>query len=66
MKLENCLKNIMLCIFPFVDVSDKEAVDNLPEEVIEHHGQVDIVFNNAGLSVAATVEKAQMRIGILV
>ena len=35
-----------------------EAVDNLPNEVIEHHGQVDIVFNNAGLSVAATVEES--------
>ena len=41
-----------------LDVSDKEAVDNLPDEVIEHHGQVDIVFNNAGLSVAATVEES--------
>ena len=41
-----------------LDVSDKEAVDNLPNEVIEHHGQVDIVFNNAGLSVAASVEES--------
>ena len=41
-----------------MDVSDKEAVDNLPNEVIEYHGQVDIVFNNAGLSVAATVEES--------
>ena len=41
-----------------LDVSDKEAVDNLPNEVIEHNGQVDIVFNNAGLSVAATVEES--------
>ena len=39
-----------------VDVSDKEAIDNLPNEVIENHGQVDIVFNNAGLSVATKVE----------
>lgn len=32
-----------------VDISDKSAVDKLPEEVISNQGQVDILINNAGI-----------------
>ncbi|HJL95403.1 MAG TPA: SDR family oxidoreductase, partial [SAR86 cluster bacterium] len=32
------------------DVADKEAVEALPEKVIEQHGKVDLVFNNAGVT----------------
>ncbi|MCA9685849.1 MAG: SDR family NAD(P)-dependent oxidoreductase [Myxococcales bacterium] len=32
-----------------VDVSDRQAVYALPGAVVEHHGQVDGVFNNAGI-----------------
>lgn len=39
-----------------VDVSDKEAVFALPEKVIEEHGSVDIVFNNAGVALSSTIE----------
>ena len=39
-----------------VDVSDKEAVFALPEKVIEEHGAVDMIFNNAGVALASTVE----------
>ena len=39
-----------------VDVSDKEAVFALPEKVIEEHGSVDMVFNNAGVALASTIE----------
>ena len=39
-----------------VDVSDKEAVFALPEKVIEEHGTVDMIFNNAGVALASTVE----------
>ena len=39
-----------------VDVSDKEAVFTLPEKVIEEHGTVDMIFNNAGVALASTVE----------
>ncbi|MDB3976236.1 SDR family oxidoreductase [Gammaproteobacteria bacterium] len=33
-----------------LDVSDKEAIEALPEKVIEQHGKVDMVFNNAGVT----------------
>lgn len=33
-----------------LDVADKEAVEALPEKVIEQHGKVDLVFNNAGVT----------------
>ena len=33
-----------------LDVSDKEAIESLPEKVIEQHGKVDLVFNNAGVT----------------
>jgi NAD(P)-dependent dehydrogenase (short-subunit alcohol dehydrogenase family) len=39
-----------------VDVSDREAMEALPETVVAAHGVVDIVVNNAGVSVAATLE----------
>ena len=41
-----------------VDVSDKQAVFNLPEKVIEEHGSVDMVFNNAGVALSSTVEES--------
>ena len=33
-----------------LDVSDKHAIEALPEKVIEQHGKVDLVFNNAGVT----------------
>ena len=33
-----------------LDVSDKEAIEALPEKVIDQHGKVDMVFNNAGVT----------------
>jgi len=33
-----------------LDVSDSEAVESLPEKVIESHGKVNLVFNNAGVT----------------
>ena len=33
-----------------LDVSNKESIKELPEKVIEHHGKVDMVFNNAGVN----------------
>jgi NADP-dependent 3-hydroxy acid dehydrogenase YdfG len=33
-----------------LDVSDKEAIEALPQKVIDQHGKVDIVFNNAGVT----------------
>jgi NADP-dependent 3-hydroxy acid dehydrogenase YdfG len=33
-----------------LDVSDKEAIESLPGKVIDQHGKVDMVFNNAGVT----------------
>ena len=33
-----------------LDVADKEAIEALPQKVIDQHGKVDLVFNNAGVT----------------
>ena len=40
-----------------LDISDKEKVQALPNEVIEFHKQIDLVFNNAGLSIVGKVNE---------
>jgi NADP-dependent 3-hydroxy acid dehydrogenase YdfG len=39
-----------------VDVSNKTAMQHLPEQVIAKHGEVHIIINNAGVSVATLFE----------
>ena len=39
-----------------LDVADKPAIDTLPAQVIELHGHVDMVFNNAGVTVDSSFE----------
>lgn len=41
-----------------IDVSDKEAIFALPQKVIDEHGAVDMVFNNAGVALSQTVENS--------
>ena len=36
-----------------LDVSDKDAIEALPQKVIDQHGKVDLVFNNAGVTAGA-------------
>jgi butyryl-CoA dehydrogenase len=38
-----------------VDVADRAAVDAWADRVVEEHGRVNLVFNNAGVALAATV-----------
>ncbi len=33
-----------------LDVSDKESIEALPQKVIDQHGNIDLVFNNAGVT----------------
>ena len=33
-----------------LDVADKEEIEALPQKVVDQHGKVDLVFNNAGVS----------------
>ncbi len=39
-----------------LDVADRRAVDQWANAVVDAHGQVNLVVNNAGVAVAATVE----------
>ncbi len=38
------------------DVSDKKSMQALPEEVIEEHGHVHIIMNNAGINFKKSIE----------
>jgi len=40
-----------------VDVADRAAMERFAAEVVRIHGKVNLVFNNAGVSVSNTVEK---------
>ncbi len=37
------------CTFSKVDVSDRQAVQNWVDEVVENYGRIDILINNAGI-----------------
>ncbi len=39
-----------------VDVADREAVYAWADEVVNEHGKVNLIFNNAGVALASTVE----------
>lgn len=40
-----------------LDIKDKEKIKELPHKVIDFHNQIDIVINNAGISVIGSVEE---------
>ena len=40
-----------------VDVANREAVYSWADRVANEHGRVNLIFNNAGVAVASTVEK---------
>jgi short-subunit dehydrogenase len=40
-----------------LDISDREKVNDLPNQVLSHHNNIDIVFNNAGLTIVGTVDE---------
>ncbi|MBD3649656.1 MAG: SDR family oxidoreductase, partial [Pseudomonadales bacterium] len=39
-----------------LDVSDRQQVEQYAEDVAREHGRVNLIFNNAGVSVTDTVE----------
>jgi cation diffusion facilitator CzcD-associated flavoprotein CzcO/NAD(P)-dependent dehydrogenase (short-subunit alcohol dehydrogenase family) len=39
-----------------VDVADRAAVDAWATQVVDEHGRVNLIFNNAGVALGATVE----------
>jgi butyryl-CoA dehydrogenase len=39
-----------------LDVADRDAVYAWADQVVEDHGQVNFIFNNAGVALAATIE----------
>ena len=42
-----------------LDVADKKRIEALPGKVIEQHGQVDLVFNNAGVTTGSHFKDMQ-------
>ena len=44
------------CSTHTVDIGDKEQIDALYEEVIQRHKTVDLLFNNAGITVLSNFE----------
>ena len=44
------------CSTHTVDIGDKEQIDALHEEVIQRHKTVDLLFNNAGITVLSNFE----------
>lgn len=41
-----------------VDVAEREQVQYWAEQTVREHGQVNLIFNNAGVALASTVEGA--------
>ena len=39
-----------------IDVSDREAVHAWADKVVDDHGKVNLIFNNAGVALGATIE----------
>ena len=39
-----------------VDVADRDAVHAWADQVVEDHGRVNLIFNNAGVALGATIE----------
>ena len=52
--LEN--KNVAVSTHAF-DISDRDKVNALPDQVLSHHNHIDMVFNNAGLSIVGSVSE---------
>ena len=44
------------CTSHVVDVADRFAVESFAADVAKAHGKVNMIFNNAGVTIAATVE----------
>ena len=49
-------KNISISTHNF-DLREKDKINELPDKIVELHNNIDIVFNNAGLSVVGTVDE---------
>ncbi len=53
---DDCRRSGRTVTTHIVDVSDRAAMEALPSAVDADHGRVDIVVNNAGVSVGSTLE----------
>jgi len=55
---KNILRNKNIAISSYIfDISDRDKVAQLPDKVLEAHKKIDIVINNAGLSVIGSVDE---------
>ena len=46
-----------------VDIGDKEQMAGLPEQVLQHHGAVDLLINNAALVARSRLQVTQSKTG---
>jgi NAD(P)-dependent dehydrogenase (short-subunit alcohol dehydrogenase family) len=44
-----------------IDTSDRQAVEQWAADVASHHGQVNVIVNNAGVALVAPVESMELR-----
>jgi len=42
-----------------LDVADKDSIEALPQKIIDHHGKIDLVFNNAGVTAGSHFQDMQ-------
>lgn len=45
------------CSQHVLDVADRAAVAQLPEQVLQHHGKLEALFNNAGVALGGSFEQ---------
>src|SRR3954462_4705663 len=43
-----------------VDVADRDAVFSWADQVVADHGKVNLIFNNAGVALAATIDEGSI------
>ncbi|MFT7222124.1 MAG: NADP-dependent 3-hydroxy acid dehydrogenase YdfG [Candidatus Azotimanducaceae bacterium] len=51
------MSNLIKVSIHHVDVADRQAVEDFARDVVKEHGCVNMVFNNAGVSVTGSVEQ---------
>jgi NADP-dependent 3-hydroxy acid dehydrogenase YdfG len=42
-----------------LDIADKDSIEALPQKIIDYHGKIDLVFNNAGVTAGSHFQNMQ-------
>jgi short-subunit dehydrogenase len=54
--VEQCRRAKVQVTSQHLDVADRQAVHAWADQVVDEHGKVNLIFNNAGVAVVATIE----------